>query len=421
MQDVFLRLLTATFTARPISSIIDSPAANPTSSAVNDLTSSLLYVTPKLQTILQANDRVLLAANSMSTSLMNPAFHAKSFPENLNVDLLRLFEHIAQQSPTAKPWKKDIGDAFNNPRLLASSADLMQDGWFPVLRKWVLSDKDRMPELLSRLTAPSTAGIMFGVGANAARLEADRRTQLTLRKAVLLLLACEQDTFMSYLGPIVEKLVDLCAADPSSSPSSATRAEVFMVFRALLLSFSQVHLAALWPVLNSTVQATIASCLPESANRENSDNLSLLQACKLLDLLTTLTPDEFQLYEWLYVTDTIDAVYRPADWSPVALTDEVNEALGVNASETSSYVTTLSPAVTQNGSSSRRPFLSSSSMDGADTKAMARDDFIRSVLQPFFSQLSMYAYEATYGMGRPDLEACRRGLLEDILDESTMA
>lgn len=194
-----------------------------------------------------------------------------------------------------------------------------------------------------------------------------------------------------------------------------------MVFRALLLSLSQIHLSALWPVLNSTVQATIASCLPNGANREISDNLSLLQACKLLDLLTTLTPDEFQLYEWLYVTDTIDSVYRPADWSPVALTDEVNEALGVSTLESSSYAAPVSTATTQNALFTRRPFLSSTEIDGADMKAMARDDFVRSLLQPFFSQLSMYAYEATYGMGLPDLEVCRRGLLEDVLDESTMA
>ncbi|GAB7357467.1 hypothetical protein MBLNU459_g0007t1 [Dothideomycetes sp. NU459] len=421
LGDIFLRLLTATFTVRPISSIVESSATSSTPGTMSDLIASLLYVTPKLQTILQSNDRVLSAANTMSTSLMSPAFHAKSFPENLSIDILRLFEHIEQQSPTAKPWKKDIGDAFNNPKILSCSADLIEDGWFPVLRKWALSDKDRMPELLSRLTAPSTAGIMFGVGANAARLEADRKTQLTLRKAVLLILACEQDTFMNYLNLLLEKVVDLCAADPSSSPSSATRADVFMVFRAVILSFSQVHLSALWPILNSTVQTTIESCLPNSTNRDTSDNLSLLQACKLLDLLAALTPDEFQLHEWLYITDTIDAVYRPADWKPTALTDEINEALGVTSMEPSSYAAPVLPPTSQSSSTSRRPFLSASGMDGADIKAMARDDFVRGVLQPFFGQLSMYAYEATYGMGTPDVEACRRTLLIDVLDERTMA
>ncbi|KEQ82791.1 hypothetical protein M438DRAFT_277139 [Aureobasidium pullulans EXF-150] len=421
LGDIFLRLLTATFTARPLTNILETPTAgSQLPSGASDLIHSLLYATPKLTTILQSNDRVQTAVNTISNNVMTPAFHAKAFPENVNKDLLKLFEYVAQQGPSSKHWKKDISDAFNNPRLLTCSADLMQDGWYPVLRKWALSDKDRLPELLSKITAPSTAGIMFGVGANAARLEADRRTQLTLRKAMLLMLSCEQDTFVGNLTQILDKVVDLCAADPSSSPSSTTRADVFMLLRAMILSFSPIHLSAIWPVLNANLQKAITTCLPGGQDQETYSNLSLLQACKLLDLLTTLTPDEFQLHEWLYITDTIDAVYRPVDLNPVALTDEAAEALGMDSSDHTTFTPSTAPT-TANETGVRRPFLGGSVMDGADMKAMAKDDFLRGVLQPFFSQLSMFAYEATYSMGVPDVEICRRGLLEDVLDESTMA
>lgn len=398
-----------------MSVILDSPGSR----AADDLISSLLYITPKLQTVLQSNDRVLNAVDTMCRSVVGPSVHARSFPENINIEHLRLFEMIAQQSPAAKSWKKDFTDAFYNSRLLTGPAELMHSGWLPLLRKWALSDQTRLPELLSRLTVPSTAGIMFGVGANAARLEADRRTQLTLRRAVLLLLACEQDTFMSNLSLLLNWLVDLCAADASSSPSSTTRAEVFMVFRAMVLSFSSVHLSAAWPILNTVLQSAIASCIPGSHDHEIYGNLSLLQACKLLDLLTTLEPDEFQLHEWLYITNTIDAVYRPIDQRSVALADEVAEVLSMDTPEQLPYAGLNAPA--QNTPDARRPYMSTSHIDGADAKAMGRDDFVRGVLQPFLGQLSMYAYEATYQMGVPDMEACRRSLLDDVLDESTMA
>ena len=192
-----------------------------------------------------------------------------------------------------------------------------------------------------------------------------------------------------------------------------------MVFRAMVLSFSSAHLSATWPILNTYLQDAIASCLPSSQDKDTYGNLSLLQACKLLDLLTTLAPDEFQLHEWLYITNTVDAVYRPPGFNAAALADEVAEVLTVEANEQTSYPTAAIPA--QNTSGVRRPYLGTSSIDGADAKAMARDDFIRSILQPFLSQLSMYAYEATYQMGVPDMELCRRSLLEDALDESTMA
>lgn len=410
-------MLTATFTARPVSSIFESSHA----SGANDLISSLLYVTPKLQTILQGQDRSLNAVDIMSRSIIGPSIHAKSFPENITIEHLRLFESIAQQGATAKSWKKDLTDAFNNPRLLTSPIHLMEDGWLPLLRKWTLSDRERMPELLSRLTSPSTAGIMFGVGANAARMEADRRTQLTLRRVVLLLLACEQDTFMGNLDSILNWLVDLCTANVSSSPSSITRAEVFMVFRALILSFSSAHLSAIWPTLNTALQAAIISCHPAGQEQETYGNVSLLQACNLLDLLMTIEPDEFQLHEWLYITNTIDAVYRPAAFDPVALTDEVAEALGGDYTEPSSYALRSTSSTPSSTGGYRQPFFSSATLDGADVKAMARDDFVRTVLQPFLSQLSMYVYEGVYNLGTPDVQSCRRRLLEDVLDESTMA
>jgi hypothetical protein len=422
LGDIFLRLLTATFTARPLSNILETPTVgSQLPSGANDLIQSLLYVTPKLALILQSNDRVQTAVNTISGNVMTPTFHAKSFPGNINKELLQLFEYVAQQGPSSKNWKKDVADAFNNPRLFTCSPDLVHDGWYPVLRRWALSDKERLPELLSKITAPSTAGIMFGVGANAARLEADRRTQFTLRKIMLLMLACEQDTFVGNLTQVLEKVVDLCTADPSSSPSSTTRADVFMLLRAMVISFSPVHLSAVWPTLNANLQTAIATCLPGASDQENHGNLSLMQACKLLDLLTTLTPDDFQLHEWLYITDTIDAVYRPVDLNPVALTDEVAEVLGMESSETLAFAPSHAPNTSQASTGTRKPFLGDSMMDGADMKAMAKEDFLRNVLQPFFSQLSMYAYEATYSMGVPDLEVCRWGLLEDVLDESTMA
>lgn len=407
--------MTATFTARPPSNIFE----NQGSPVADDLVSSLLYVTPKLQTVLQSNDRVSGAVDAISRNVLGPAVHARSFPENIGTDHLRLFDNLAEQSPLAKYWKKDLSDAFNNPRLLTCSVEVIEQGWLPLLRRWLLSDRDRFPELLSKLTAPSTAGIMFGVGASAARLEADRRTQLVLRRTVLYLLACEQDTHMSNLGALLNWLVELCAADTSSSPSSVTRAEVFMVFRALVLSFSSAHLSTIWPILNTFLRDALLSCVTDNHDREAYGNISLLQACKLLDLLTTLAPDDFQLHEWLYITNTVDAVYRPVGLNTVAIADEVAEILTQESNEDLLYSNAAVPPQSVVGM--RQPFLSTSPIDGSDAKAMAREDFVRTVLQPFLSQLSMYAYEATYQMGTSDIGICRRILLEDVLDGSTMA
>jgi len=361
---------------------------------------------------------VTTAVNSISSSVIGPTFHARSFPETLSLETLQLLLALTVQSPAAKIWKKDVADAFNDAKFFQCGTAIVQDGWFPVLRKWSMGDKDRLPDLLSSITAPTTAGLMFGVGANAARLDADRKTQTLLRRISLLMLACDMDTYMNVIPLFAEKLGELSTATVSSSPSSTTRAEIFMIYRALLLSVSSFHLSGLWPLINDLLQAALTSAMPGSREQETFNNVSLLQASKLLDLLTVMTPEEFQLHEWLYITNTVDAVYRPDDWTPSALVEEVADTMDTESVDENKTLTTPASEQTSNGLIS--PFLRSPNLDGADLKAMARDDFIKTTLQPFFAQLSMYAYENTYGMGVANIEACRRDLLEDLLDEGTI-
>ncbi|KAI9831541.1 MAG: hypothetical protein M1838_005721, partial [Thelocarpon superellum] len=344
LSDLFSRLLTATFTTKPIgfsgeppqpagtekpeprTPIGDGTVSRPVSQS-HDVISILAMIVPKLPQILVESDRVLGAATTISTSVIGPTIRAKTFPDNVSTSFLDLLYELSRLPSAQKSWRKDLAEAFNDARFFASPWSLVEQRWLPLLRHWALGDKDRMPELLSRLSAPTTAGIVFGVGATSARMDADRKTQLNLRRIALLILAAADDTTATNIGSIEDKVVELLTATAMSSPSSATRADVYMVLRAVVLKHSSVHLAALWPTINAELQATISSVMPG----EESDvynKTSVLQACKLLDTLLVLAPDEFQLHEWLYITDTIDAVYRPPHWQPVALVDEVSEQLG---------------------------------------------------------------------------------------------
>ena len=87
---------------------------------------------------------------------------------------------------------------------------------------------------------------------------------------------------------------------------------------------------------------------------DGSDALQvLLSACKLLDLLLVLQTEEFQMcvitlnysfsiltcsfsHQWIFVTDTVDAIYRPDAWSPEALLDQLAEIVGNLATSESS-------------------------------------------------------------------------------------
>ena len=378
----------------------------------DDVLSILVTAMPAFITTLGESDRIVPAISSISGNIISPLFRSRLFPQCVNHNALDILQQMSKVPSASKLWKKDVGDAFNDPRFFGTHPDIVRDDWLGLLRQWVLVDKDRLPELLTRLTPPTSAGIMFGVGATAARLEADRKAQLNLRRIALLVLAADDDHFASELSNLQQKLEDLLTATHVSSPSSATRAEIFMVLRALVLKTSTIHLAPFWPVINTELQEAVSSIMP-SEQSETYNPHSLLQACKLLDTLLLTAPDDFQLQEWLFVTDTTDAVYPPDRWEPVALAHEVSHSFGSGKMAPVSHLhdgTTVAPP------GFKRPWLMSDSI-----RDMAKDEIIDRVLRPFFDRLSIHAFESTYSMGVPDIRACRDDLLADLFDEGTMA
>lgn len=390
------------------------------SSRADDVVGILASIAPNLPKILVEPDRVLSAANAMSANIIGPTFKSKSYPENVTSSTLELLYQITRLPNTQKSWRKDLGDAFNDPKFFANALPLVQSDWLPLLKQWTISDKERMPELLSRFLTPTTAGIVFGVGATSARLEADRKTQLNLRRTATLILATGDDHFVTDLSLIQEKVVDLLSATTTSSPSSTTRADIYLLLQALVVKTSAIHLANLWPIINEELHTAISSAVApdHSLPSDTYNNYSVLQACKLLDLLLCVAPDDFQLHEWLFITDTIDAVYRPANTHTVALVDELSEELGLNA--IGSTAQTDSTATQIASSSTRKPLLGPGGISDEGTWER-KDELMGKVLRPFFSQLSIYAFESTYSMSAPaDRNACALGILKDIFDEKSI-
>ncbi|KAF2663464.1 hypothetical protein BT63DRAFT_407652 [Microthyrium microscopicum] len=431
LGDLFSRLLTATFTTRPMGFLQEPSQTSSKKGQANgsrvsrsvDVLAALAAVLPQLKLVLGENDRVLSAVNSITANVTGPTLRGRGFPANMNDNFLSVLQHLTKIPNAAKLWKKDVLDALNDARFFAMPMQLIKDSWLPILQSFAQSDKDRMPELLSRLTAPTTAGIVFGVGATSARNEADRRAQLNLRRVALLLLACPVDTFAQNISSILEKIGELLDATSTSSPSAATRADLFMLIRALFLRMSPIHLAPLWPIVNSELQTSLSSVLPENPDYEKYSNASVIQACKVLDTLTTLDLDDFQLHEWLYITDSIDAVYRPEHFTPVALVDSLAENIAAITAEPDAGDMLATPQniiSTATGQKRRlvmNSLLNSATMDVADLRAMQKEDLAVRILRPFFGQLSILSFEATYGMIAPDVEDCVDGLIKDLFED----
>ncbi|RPA91145.1 hypothetical protein L873DRAFT_1831516 [Choiromyces venosus 120613-1] len=429
LGDLFIRLLTAAFTVKPIGqNVLESPAplaggdkdrerererekesdgdnkGDRTSRGKTppvDIVAVLVSTVPELRKVLVDPDRVIAASVTISTNVIGPTFRSKSFPHNVTGGVLDLLYQLTRLPSNQKAWKKELSDAFLDPKFFSSPISLVKSNWVPLARQFLISERERMTELLGRITPPTTAGVLFGVGATSARQEADKKTQLNLRRIAFLIFAAEIDTFVVNLSELEEKLVELLSATAVTSPSSATRGDIYLVFRALALRTSPVHLSSLWPLINTELQSALSSLFPDEDNDIYTDS-SILQACKLLDTLLVIAPDEFQLHEWLFVTDTIEAVYRPNDWNPTALVDQVASELP----SSSSHGTMVE--------NRRRPWLAG---DHVRELEKSGGDIRSELLRPFFSNLSIFVYEATYGMKPPDMGACEDAVLRDLFSE----
>ena len=381
------------------------------SAAPDDVVAIVARILPSVSKILIDTDRIAAATTTISTQILAPSFRWKSFPRNITISTLDILTVLSKIPEASKFWRRDAADAFNDSKFFhEDSLDIVENGWMPILRQWSLLDKERMSDLLSRLSSPTTAGIVFGVGASSARLDADRKAQLNLRRIAFLILSADNDSFISGLNGVRGKLDDLTTATVASSPSSTTRAEVYMVLRALILKNSPVHLAPFWPIVTSELRAALSS-LNSTVAQGVYNPSSVLQAAKLLDTLLTLALEEFQLRTWIFITDNTDAVYRPLNWKPVALVDELSESLDFQAGE----IHSAEIALTSTSNGKRTPLLTWNVV-----KDVAKEDLTDRVLRPFYRQLSILAYESTYRMEAPDRKACCRELLHDLFDASTL-
>ncbi|KAI5303252.1 hypothetical protein KEM56_007751, partial [Ascosphaera pollenicola] len=448
LGDLLQRLLTATFTSKPLGSTVEPSTSHnfdespPTIIGSDDIVSILAAITPGLSVTLSEAERINTAMMSISTNVISPIFHSRLFPQNIHRNLLELLAQTGKVSAGSKHFRKDVFDAFNDPKFFSMRLDFVQSHWLRILNHWALIEKDRLPELLQRIPQPTNAGIMFGVGAAAARLEADRKVQLTLRRLSVLILATEDDNFSADMASIQQKLEDLLNATSVSSPSSVTRAEIFMVMRALVLKTSTIHLAPFWPLIGDELHNALSALTPVLDNSrkgaETYNSYSILQGCKLLETLLLTSPDEFQAQQWLFVNDTIDAVYPPLQGpgnDSAALADHIARILNCDGDDSGSQPTPGSGSSPEHSAASRQSSGGSSGsepepvddglrhgfLNSPFTREVAKDEIIERIVRPFLERLSIRAFESMYSMRSVDIEGCKDDLLADLFNEFTMA
>ncbi|KAI0660570.1 Dopey, N-terminal-domain-containing protein [Cubamyces menziesii] len=352
---------------------------------------------PSLRKFLVDSDKILAACNQIVYNIVNPALKGKARPLDLEDDIVAIIREMTRISVAVKAWRTPVVESLNDNRCFNSTAEAGEK-WMPMVKSLFDTDKTALPELLGKITTVPSANIFTN------REYEMLLRSLNLRRLSYVILSAEKNHFLAQLPSIQEKLVDTLR----NVSAPIVQSEVYLCVRVLLCRLSPHNLSSFWPVILTEMYRIFEQIL-ENIPGDGSEELGLiLSACKLLDLLLVLQTEEFQIHQWIFITDTVDAVYRPDDWFPEALLDRLAEVVGALPATESIAPRSAAQAHTPSVPTKpmRRPLLHS----------LRQIDSIRDLV-PFFSTASISSYESVYHSGGVvDWQAVEKGLLEDLFE-----
>ncbi|KAF8845997.1 hypothetical protein BDN67DRAFT_891629, partial [Paxillus ammoniavirescens] len=366
---------------------------------------------PNLRKFLMDNDRVASACGNIVYYVVNPELKTKSRPLEMDSAVVDVIREMTRIPPALKVWRSPVIDILYDNRVFNSNPAVATK-WKPVIKALFDSDKTSFGDLLGRIaTAPSTNIFVNRENEMLVR-------SLNLRRLSFVLFTGEKNHFLTQLPSVQEKLVDTLR----NVPSPIVQSEVFLCIRVLLCRLSPHNLTSFWPVILTELYRIFEQIIVAVPADESEDLPLILSAGKCLDLLLTLQTEEFQVHQWMFVTDTVDAVLPPDDWHPEAMFDQLAEIVGslpIPDARVSTQQTKLHRLFSHafpgthpdekrrsRSRATRRPMLNT----------LRQIDSVRDLI-PFFSHVSISTYESVYASaGNIDWEAVEQGLLDDMFD-----
>ncbi|OAX42077.1 hypothetical protein K503DRAFT_863326 [Rhizopogon vinicolor AM-OR11-026] len=360
---------------------------------------------PDLRRFLMDNDKVASACSNIVYYIVNPGIKAKARPLDADAIVVDVLRDMIKIPPAMKVWRGVVIDVLYDHRIFNSNSGVTTK-WKPVIKALFDADKTSFPDLLSRIATLPSANIFTN------REHEMLLRSLNLRRLALVLFTGEKNHFLTQLPAVQEKLVDILR----NVPSPIVQSEVYLCIRVLLCRLTAHSMTSFWPVILTELYR-IFEQIKDSIPSDGAEDLQLiLSASKCLDLLLTLQTEEFQIHQWIFITDTVDAVFRPDNWTPEAIFDQLAEVVG--------SLPIPEPRERQSGIGLSLPTSTSLAFPTHPDRALRRPmlkgirqiDSIRDLI-PFFSHVSISSYESVYASsGNIDWEAVEEGILDDMFD-----
>lgn len=337
---------------------------------------------PQLPLIVFEADRVGTVVSSVVTLVVVPLLKLE-----LAARALRLLEVCGSTAQT-RAWKTLVLELFGDALFFGDVATGRL--WAPVVLQWLELDRDeRMlelvlhvhPQLLTTLTLFS-----WSDGEVALRVT-------YMRRVAYLLAVLPRNWYLVSLAEVVARMAEVVELPTLHE----LQFHAYVCLRAVVLQYDEAHLAPYWMRISGALQLLFLQAGETAVPPD-----VLLGGCKLLDLLLVLGGEEFQLVQWLFVTDNQDAIYHDGKAGGQGLVEQLGQPDTKREEEEEEGVDVVVD-VTGRSEGMRVPLLV-----GVQHIARARN------LTNFFSGVSMGYYEGVYGGNRVDTAVCIGDVEADV-------
>ncbi|XP_061925067.1 protein dopey-2 isoform X1 [Entelurus aequoreus] len=223
----------------------------------------------------------------------------------------QLLSSLSGYAYTKRAWRKEVFELFVDPLFFTMDASCAPS-WKSIIDHLLTHEKTMFKDLMSM---QSSSLKLFS--------NMDQKPMLLKRQAFAMF-SGELDQYHLYLPLIQERLTEALRMNPSPAVS----AQMFLMFRVLLLRISSQHLTSLWPIMVTELirifarlekalledkdVSKLAKVVRGALDRNTPVNFSqaeldlYLSACKFLDTSLAFPPERiplFQMYRWAFVPE----------------------------------------------------------------------------------------------------------------------
>lgn len=379
-----------------------------------DVCIALKEIIPFLKVIINDNDKLLTSLTNIVSGLSGYVFRSGAINFTLIPDYVIDVLVILSKNDVCremKPWKSFCQDVLNDTGFFEFGAGA-HEKWNIIMKNWILNDESRINDMANnKLILPNSVNnsgtLLFNWNDGADILNGNIPV---IQRLIYLLLINEKDSFISVIGTLISKLDVLYTALRQVTNYCQVQSWIMILLRCIVLKFSDNHIIDLWTLINKSMfflftetyeqlseeQQEIETKSEQATKDDAIFDSIFLQTCKLLDVLVVLDNEEFQLSEWVFISDSIDGIFKSTnDSDDIGIIEKIskyhtnynNEKVIINDTE---YVKKV-------------PIL----------KGVTKlDNFMD--LKRFFRMLKIRKYENDYDMKAVDFEKISGDLLEDL-------